>query len=140
MSQEKKKRRKKDSFEEAIGKACEGLFYVSETDAAILPFSGGKADDGTRESISKALSPEKNTTVVEQPVDEFFSRLTKPQDWHTEVETEKVKRFLKLQRLLRDNLEDITVLRIGRIRIDIYVVGIDGSGKLAGIRTKAVET
>lgn len=140
MSQEKKKIWKKDSFEDAIGKACEGLFYVSETDAAILPFSGGKADDGTRKSISKALSPEKNTTVVEQPVDEFFSRLTKPHDWHTEVETEKVKRFLKLQKLLKDNLKGITVLRIGRIRIDIYVVGIDGSGDLAGIKTKAVET
>ena len=139
MSQEKKKTLKKGSFEDAIGKACEGLFYISETDAVILPFFG-KAADGTRKSLAEDLALEKNTVVIEQPFQEFFSRLTKAQDWHTPVETERVKRFLKLQKLLKDNLKDITVLRIGRIRIDIYVVGIDRSGKLAGVITKAVET
>ena len=75
-----------------------------------------------------------------QPFEEFFSRLTRVQDWHAEAEKERVRRFLKLRKLLRENLKETTVLRIGRIRIDIYVVGVDRYGKLAGIRTKAVET
>jgi hypothetical protein len=42
--------------------------------------------------------------------------------------------------LLEENLADLTVFRIGSIRIDIYVVGLDADGNLAGIKTKAVET
>jgi hypothetical protein len=47
---------------------------------------------------------------------------------------------LALQKLLEENLEDLIVLRTGRIQIDIYVVGLDAAGNLAGIQTKAVET
>ena len=140
LSNDKKKNLKKDSFEDAVAKACEGLFYISETDAGIHPFFGSKSDGVTSEQLMKTLRTENRTTIDEQPFAEFFSRLTKIQDWFTPVETERVKRFLKLQNLLKDNLKDITVLRIGRKRIDIFVVGVDKSGKLAGIRTMAVET
>ncbi len=140
MSGKKNNTLKKEGFDDAIGKGCEGLFYISETDAEVQPFFGGRVADGIKESLMETLGPETNTAAIEQPFEEFFSRLTKIQSWFTPVETERVERFLKLQKLLADNLKDLTVLRIGRIRIDIYVVGIDESGKLAGIRTKAVET
>ena len=50
------------------------------------------------------------------------------------------KRFLELQKLLEENLRELKVFRIGRIQLDIFVVGIDKSGSLIGVSTKAVET
>jgi hypothetical protein len=41
---------------------------------------------------------------------------------------------------LKENLRDLKVYRIGRIEIDIYVIGIDSQNNLMGIKTKAVET
>ena len=140
MIREKNKLVKKGSFADAVAKACEGLYYVSETDAEILPFFGGKGAGSLLETIVRALGVNNDTAVEERSFSELFSRLTKIQDWFTEIETKKVKRFLKLQKLLEENLDDLTVVRTGRVRIDIYVVGIDGEGSLAGIKTKAVET
>jgi hypothetical protein len=140
LIRKKNKTTKKDSFEEELKMACEGLYYVSETDAEIFPFFGGKVTDGAREMVLKAAGLKKKEKVEERPFVQFFERLTKVRDWFTEIETENTRRFLNLQNLLEDNLTDLTVLRIGRIQIDIYVVGIDKAGNLVGIRTKAIET
>lgn len=136
----KKKTEKNEGFEKEIERACQGLFFPSETDAAMLPFFGGKAFGSRREAIVRERGSKDKKEIEERPFVEFFARLTKMQDWFTPVEIRNAKRFLELQKLLEDNLDDLTVLRIGRVQIDIYVVGIDKAGNLAGIRTRAVET
>ena len=140
MTRKKNRTLKKDSFAEAIRKACEGLFYPSETDAEILPVFGGKLNTWSRETILKELKVKEGDKIEGRTFEGFFTRLTKIQDWFTPTETKKAKRFLQVQKVLEENLDDLTVLRIGRIQIDIYVVGTDKAGNLAGIKTKAVET
>ena len=140
LIRKKNKTTKKESFEEELKKACEGLYYVSETDAEIFPFFGGKVKGSPLETIALNLGLKKETAVEERIFVDFFTRLTKIQDWFTEIETKNAKRFLALQKLLEEKLEDLIVLRTGRIQIDIYVVGIDAAGNLAGIQTKTVET
>jgi Nuclease A inhibitor-like protein len=137
---QKNKSTKKNNFEEELRNKCKGLYYISETDAEISPFFGGKANGGPSETIARELGLKKETAVEERSFVDFFARPTKIQDWFTEIETKKAKRFLALQKLLEENLEDLIVLRTGRIQIDIYVVGLDAAGNLAGIQTKAVET
>ncbi len=136
----KKKTEKNEGFEKEIERACQGLFFPSETEAAILPFFGGKVVVSPLEAIVRELGSKDKKESEERAFVEFFARLTKIQDWFTPVETRNANRFLELQKLLEDNLDDLTVLRIGRIQIDIYVVGIDRAGNLSGIRTRAVET
>jgi len=123
-----------------IEAACEGLSYRSETDAAILPFYGGKAEDGVRETLLKELGTEGNITIVEREFKEFFAKATKIQKWYGVRERENARGFAGLRVLLEKNLSDLKMFRIGKIQIDIYAVGIDRKGNLAGIRTKAVET
>jgi hypothetical protein len=41
---------------------------------------------------------------------------------------------------LENELEDIRVIRVGRIQVDIYVIGNTKDGEVAGIKTFAVET
>ncbi len=38
------------------------------------------------------------------------------------------------------NLRNLKVFKVGKIQLDIYVVGLDAENRLLGIKTKAVET
>lgn len=126
-------------LERAIGKACDGLFYPSETDVEIIPFFGGWIVERSQKKILEQLGL-KEAKIEVKKFSDFFYRLTKIQTWFNDVETKNAERFMNLQRILGENLKDLTVLRSGRIQIDIYVVGFDADGRLAGISTKAVET
>jgi hypothetical protein len=120
--------------------ACEGLIYVSETDAPVLAFVGPAAVEATGEIILQQTEGKADAPVEEVAFDTFFGRLTKIKDWFGEAEKENAAKFLDLQKLLEENLRDLKVFRIGAIRIDIYVVGITKDGRMRGVTTKAVET
>ena len=135
-----KKKAEKSDLRLRLEKSSEGMFYLSETDAEIAPFFGGPAEVVTLEALLKEQRIKNTGQVEERSFDEFFSRLTKISDWFGATEKANANRFGELKRLLQKNLKDLKVFRIGKIRIDIYVVGIDKDGNLAGIKTMAVET
>lgn len=117
-----------------------GLFFMSETDAEIVPFSGGRVTSVTAAGLLRALSLPPQTHIQTASFDDFFERLTRKRDWHTEADRRRARRFRQLDDVLRENLEDRHMFRIGEIRIDIFAVGRDAEGNLAGIKTRAVET
>ncbi|HCA57248.1 MAG TPA: nuclease, partial [Blastocatellia bacterium] len=41
---------------------------------------------------------------------------------------------------LKDHLTDLSVVRTGKVKIDIVVFGKTSEGSVAGFRTRAVET
>ena len=127
-----------ETFIERIGKIVEDLYYISETDAEIKPFEGGKAETVSAEEILKQT--ESVQPVEERDFEELFTRLTKMQEWFGDYETKAANKFSELKELLENNLRDIKVFKIGRIEIDIYIVGLDADNNLKGVRTKAVET
>jgi hypothetical protein len=131
----------KFSGDELLAKIAElsrGLTYISESDAEVIPFAAGRSASVTVDSFVDAenIKP----SVQEISVDDFFSRLTRIQDWFGPAETRTAKRFGRLQNLLVNNLRDLKAFRAGKIQIDIYVVGLDQGNNLIGIKTKAVET
>jgi hypothetical protein len=115
-----------------------GLMYISETDSAIELYAGERT--GTV-SVSDLISGETDAIKYEKLSPEnFFDRLTVDRDWFGLKEKENAQRFAQLQKLLQENLRDLTVFKIGHIRLDVYVVGLDADNNLIGIKTKAVET
>ena len=145
-----KRRKKKKIIEETdvnenelatqIEKIAAGLYYISETDAEIFPFSGNKAELVSVEEILKQTESAADTAVEERDFNEFFARLTEMQDWFGDEETAIANKFAELKKLLEDNLRDVQVFKIGKIKLDIYVVGLDVESNLMGIKTKSVET
>ena len=125
---------------EQIKKAAEGLYYISETDAEIFLFTGAKSDAVTKENLLSQTGNKPEAPVEERNFADFFTRLTKIQDWFGDEEKQTAAKFARLKELLEKNLKDLKVFKVGRIEIDIYVVGLDAQGNLAGIKTKAVET
>ena len=123
-----------------IERACEGLIYISETDAPVLAFAGQPADAVTANVILQQTGLAADAPVEERNFAEFFDRLTAIRDWYGEAEKARAQKFLELQKLLEENLSELKVIRIGRIQLDIFAVGIDKDGCLMGVSTKAVET
>jgi hypothetical protein len=113
-----------------IDKFAAGLMYMSETDAPIETYSATV-------EFQKFITDTRHQEISAR---EFFARLTAADGRSGAREKEQARRFSELEKLLEENLNDLKVLKIGRIQIDIYVVGIDADGKAIGIKTKAVET
>lgn len=129
-----------NSLKEKIKTACAGLFYISETDAEILPFIGSRAEAVTKEEILSQTKNSSDTPVEERSFDELFARLTKIEDWFGDEEKQTAQKFVDLRELLKNNLRELKVFKIGKIELDVYIVGLDSENNLAGIKTKAVET
>jgi hypothetical protein len=128
-----------DEFQRDLKAACRSLTYISETDADIIPLTADKPASRSLDSYLAALDISSNE-IEERGFDDFFDRLTAEKDWHGPREKKRTKQFAKLRDALQKHLDDIRVVRIGRVRLDIYIVGVDASGRLAGVKTKAIET
>ena len=129
-----------DKLTEYIKNAAKDLYYVSETDAEITPFVGRISQTVTPEEMLKQTDNAANSVVEQINFSDFFSRLTKIQDWFGDEEKATAHKFVCLREVLENNLRELKVFKIGKIRLDIYVVGLDENDKLLGIKTKAVET
>ena len=116
------------------------LIYISETDAEIVPFVLGKAREVTAKEMLEQLGRPADTPVETVNAEAFFARLTAIKDWFGPRETQRAKRFAELKQYLDEEFNDLKVFKIGKIQIDIYVVGTDKVGSLGGVRTNAVET
>ena len=80
------------------------------------------------------------TQIEEISLEDFFSRVTKIEDWFGDEEKETAQKFSDLQKLFKENLKEIKVFRVGQVEIDVYVVGVDADGNLTGVKTTVVET
>lgn len=129
-----------DKVKKQLKAACENLYYVSETDAEIFPFFGSQAQNVTKEEILKQTKTNAAAPIEEGDFKKFFARLTEIQDWFGEEEETTARRFTDLQNLLERNFRDLKVFKVGKIQLEIYVVGLNAENNLLGIKTKAVET
>lgn len=130
----------KNALVEQIENAVSGLYYMSEMDAEIFPFIGGKAELVNKETIFNQTQNFIDAQIEEKDFTQLFARLTEIQDWFGDEETATAEKYSRLRDLLVRNLRDLKVFKIGKIQIDIYVVGLDAENTLLGIKTKAVET
>lgn len=140
MSDSKETKSPQADLAERIKRAAEGLWYISETDAEIFPFTGSKADSVTKENLLKQIGKPLDSPVEERDFDQMFERFIKIQDWFGDEEKETAEKFAALKAVLEKNLTDLKVFKVGRIELDVYFVGLDKEGNLAGFQTKAVET
>lgn len=142
-------------LKDEIKDTAEGLYYISETDAPVTVFEGGKADRVSAEVLLRETKSKKNAeegttddtnknteaeNIQEISPDEFFANLTRIREGAGEREIEYAKRFQRLKELLENDLEDVKVFKVGESRLDVYIVGLDGEGKLTGVQTQATET
>jgi hypothetical protein len=125
---------------ERLEKAAEGLTYGSESDRPFEFFflpGGGDAPPGA-EAFGALIGVE--GAVEERDLNDFFMRHIETID-PADTEAHRIRpRYEALRETLRTELRGTTVYRTGRVEVQCFVIGGDGQGNLAGVRTVAIET
>jgi hypothetical protein len=125
---------------EQLKLASDGLLFMSESEYPFEVFIWEDAARITPQEVVRRMghSPDSPTHTIS--VDNFFSAATTEEDWHGEEEKEIVAKFQALVQTIKLNLANPIVYRLGKIEIDVYIIGETPSGALAGLSTKVVET
>jgi hypothetical protein len=117
---------------DALRQMCDGLLFISETEAELTPFSwqldGPFDEKAVRANPVQSYEPE--TPLETTTLDAFFLA----------VPPENRPQFDALARLLKANLKELRVYKLGEIEKDVYIVGKAADGSYTGIRTSVVET
>ncbi|HZT59316.1 MAG TPA: nuclease A inhibitor family protein [Pyrinomonadaceae bacterium] len=131
-----------DSLLRNLKRVTRGLTFMSESDYPVEPFlqDGAGQPAPTAQDFVASKKTDANAGVSEVDFDNFFKGATQEQDGQDSEARTQAARFQSLVRLLRDNLSDIHVYRVGDVEADVYVTGRTKSGSLAGVTTKVVET
>jgi hypothetical protein len=124
----------------SLAEASAGLIYISETDAEITPFEGGQTGAVTAAELLAQAGHAADAPVEERGFEEIFARLTRVYEGADEAHVATAGRFAALKSVLEQNLRGLKVFKVGKIQLDVYIVGLDAEGNLSGVQTKAVET
>jgi hypothetical protein len=126
----------------ALAAAAAGLRFVSETDH---PFATAAWNDAAFPELSAAgllaaLGVPADTPVEEVTVEYFFRNVATAEDWQDEDVRAEAGKYQNLIRVIHAELAGPRVFRVGRRRIDVYIVGRPPAGGVAGLHTVVVET
>lgn len=127
-------------IESTLGQAAAGLTFTSETDAPLTPFFWpGPQASVSIENVTRGASLPPESRIEQQSLDDFLAPVVAQQDWQDEDERASARGFQALAEVLKQSLRDVWVFRVGKVSIDVYIVG-QVEGGLAGLQTKVVET
>jgi hypothetical protein len=129
-----------DEVIEELKRATEGLLFMSESDypfeticwkdltepsPTFLRNQAGLSDDAPFETIS---------------LDDFFQVAASDADWRSTESRQAAVKYRNLIALLRENLDNVKVYKLGRVNMPVYIVGQGKTGNWLGISTRVVET
>jgi hypothetical protein len=129
-----------DEIVQKFRAATDGLFFMSESDYPFEILQWGERATITPDFL-KSLSGLPDDTLVEtRTVDDLFKAAVKEYEGQSEQGRATAARFRNLVKLLKDNLTEPVVYRLGTINIAVYIVGKTSSGEWIGLSTRVVET
>lgn len=131
-----------DELLDKLKLASDGLLFMSESEYPFEVFlwQSKEKQQVNPEFILSKLNKPSDTKVEFVDLDSFFDVATTEEDWHSKEDKEIVKKYQNLVKVIKENLGDIKVARLGDIEIDVYIIGQVPSGDLAGVCTKVIET
>lgn len=124
---------------EALKEATRGLTFMSESDYPFEVFDWGQAEP-TPEFLRGLDNSAPDAPIETRTAAEFFRAATSEPDWKGAEELAVAKKFQTLLRLLKANLSDLKVFRVGTINIPVYIAGRSADGSWLGLSTRVVET
>lgn len=123
-----------------LKRITEGLLFMSEADYPFeIVYLKGEGEPDPRHLRERA-GMAADAAVETGSVDEFFRAATSEPEWKKGGELATARKYQSLVRLLKDNLNDLRVFRIGEINIPVYILGKSSEGNWIGLATRVVET
>jgi hypothetical protein len=131
------------ALRERLESAAEGLVYTSESDRPFEWFflPGGAAGwPYGADEFARRLGAAPDGPREERTLENFLKRHIETSDPYDAGAQRVRPRYEALRAALGSSLGGVRAFRLGKIQVQCYVVGDDGRGNLAGLRTVAVET
>lgn len=128
------------ALRERIAAACVGMVFISETDSPFTPIFCGKGSGGVSDRLEHKFPELLGAKLEISSFDDLFRRLTAVHDWFGDAERHRAAKAKEMETIFREELTELTVASFGSIQVQIFVVGIDRTDNLLGVRTFAVET
>ncbi len=123
-----------------LEQATKGLLFMSESDRPFELVRWEGTDEISSSHLRQLTCEAEDAPVTVQSLEEFFLNAASEEDWHNAEQRADAKRYQELTRLLKENLTDLNVYRVGEISIPVYIVGKSASGSWLGLSTHVVET
>lgn len=123
-----------------LKKATVGLYVMSESD---YPFEVIRWEETIKLSPQylRTLHGEPEETLVTvESLNDFAGFVMSVVSGKGDAGPASISRSQYLMRVLRENLTDVKVYRVGKVNIPVYVVGRSAAGTWLGLRTRVVET
>ena len=120
-----------------LTKLSEGLLFPSESEYPLEPFTWKSATLNRKTILTQAGKLAK-TPIEAIALEDFFATVVTDQDWFEDEDRKIAQRFRDLQTAIA-TLENVQVFRLGKVEIDVYIVGEIGQD-LVGLRTTVIET
>ncbi|MFL6208781.1 MAG: nuclease A inhibitor family protein [Pyrinomonadaceae bacterium] len=121
-------------------RATDGLLFMSESDHPFTPVRWSGATELTPATIRHLTGHDEAAPVETRSVDDLFRVAAAEPAWKSAPALETARRYQQLLRLLNEQLTDLRVYRIGRVSLDVYIIGRSAAGNWLGLRTHIIET
>jgi hypothetical protein len=123
-----------------LREATDGLLFMSESDYPFELVSWGPMDEVTSDYLCREAGAAPGAPVQVMSLEQFFERAMSEPEWKGKQELVIARRYQALVRLLKENLDELRVYKIGEINIPVYILGRSNSGNWLGLSTRVVET
>ena len=125
---------------DAITRATEGLLFHSESDAPIEPYRWEGGGAPTKDALLKGEGRRADEAVEEVSLHDVFDPVTEEQSFWSDDDRAEARRYKELVALLEQGLSQIRVFRVGKVDVDVFVVGKHQEGGWMGVKTHVAET
>jgi hypothetical protein len=123
-----------------LEQAKAGLLFMSEADYPFEIVNWGAMNEIAFDYLRGQAGAAPDAPVQVLSPEKFFATAMSEPQWKREQELAIARRYQALLRLLKENLDDLKVYKVGEINIAVYIVGRATSGNWVGLSTRAVET
>ena len=113
------------------------LLFPSESEYPLEPFTWKSATLKPETILTRSQKPS-DTPIESITLEDFFAPVVTDEDWFEAEDRQVAQRFRDLQAAIA-TLENVQVFRLGKIEIDVYIVGAIGPD-LIGLKTTVIET
>jgi hypothetical protein len=120
-----------------LTKLSDGLLFLSESEYPLEPFTW-ESETITPETILERSQKTADTTIEETTLDDFFAPVVTDEDWFEDEDRATAQKFRDLQAAIV-TLKNVQVFKVGKIEIDVYIVGAIGAD-IVGLKTTIIET
>jgi len=123
-----------------LATACMGLMWSSESDFPWQIFCWSDTDSLDSTILRQHFDYAPQTKIETTTLESFWASATIEQEWHNQSERNQTHRYQFLQKLLQENLSAVQVYLVGKVTIDVYILGRYRDRQVVGLSTKIVET